>query len=123
MHSYAWHTGFNLDTEFIEEVPVCIELPLRKQILEPNRRALISNLGKLIHYQAGHEHSEYSNDIACILWSTQKPVPKKLKLVYRNLTLWQDISFKACLRHVLSADQQSIWHMLALLDNIANHYT
>jgi hypothetical protein len=47
MHSYAWHTGFNLDTELIEEVPVWIELPLQNQILEPNRRELISELGEL----------------------------------------------------------------------------
>jgi hypothetical protein len=94
MHSYAWHTGFNLDTEFIEEAPVWIELPLRNQILEPHRRKLIAELGHLIYYQAGQEHTEYPNDRACILWTLRRQVPKKIKLVYRNTILWQDISFK-----------------------------
>jgi hypothetical protein len=94
IHSYAWHTGFNLDTELFEELPVWIELTLRNQILEPSCRALTSDLGPIIHYQAGDEHSEYPNDRACILWSTGRTVPRKLKLVYRSTTLWQDISFK-----------------------------
>jgi hypothetical protein len=94
MHCYAWHTGFNLDTELIEEVPVWIELPLRNQILEPHRRKLIAKLGHLIYYQAGQEHTEYPNDRACILWNLCRQVPKKLKLVYRNTILWQEISFK-----------------------------
>jgi hypothetical protein len=94
MHSFPWTPSFNIDTQFINEIPIWIELPFRDLILEPSRRRLIAELGPLLHYEHGRIHSEYPNDKALILWNIRRPVPKRLKLVYKNLIIWQEVEFK-----------------------------
>jgi hypothetical protein len=88
------HTTFNIKTEFVHQAPVWIELPYRDVILEPHRKSLIGKLGTVLHYANGDQNSKYPSDRACILWDLKATKPKRLKLIYKNLTLWQDIEFK-----------------------------
>jgi hypothetical protein len=93
MYTFAWTPAFDVQTEFLVEVPVWLELPFRDLILEPHRRKLVEALGPVLLYTQGAQGSKYPNDRACILWDTRKPTPKRLKIPFSTITLWQDLDF------------------------------
>jgi hypothetical protein len=92
-YTFPWTTSFNVQTAYITHAPVWIELPLRDQIYESQRHRLVQQLGTVLHYCQG-EQSRYPNDRVCILWDIRRPTPKRLRIIFRSLTLWQPVEFK-----------------------------
>jgi hypothetical protein len=98
VNTYSWHMSFNVQTKFLTEIPMWIELPFMDLIFEPSCKDIIEELSRIIHYIHGNKTSRYPNNKICIMWDLWQTVPDSIDVIVGNVTLEQKVISSGCLK-------------------------